>query len=100
MSRDIPLMFSQNPKPIGTVAARAASQVAAISTELARWLPRRVRRWLAYRRLLAELAAMQGSQLRELRICRCAVRDFAWHCADHEVGDDADRHATDTCDAP
>ena len=93
-------MLSKNPKPIGAVAARTAAQVAAIRTELARWLPRPVRRWLAYRRLLTELDAMQGSQLRELRICRCAVREFAWHCAAYEVGDDADRDGSDTCEAP
>jgi hypothetical protein len=93
-------MFSTNPKPIGAVATRTTAQAAAICMALARRLARPVRRWLAYRRLLIEVAAMQGSQLRELRICRCAVRDFAWHCAGHEVGDDADRGATDRCEAP
>ena len=84
------LMLSENPKPIGAAAARSASAIAAISMELGRWLSRPVRRWLAYRRLLVELDSISGSQLRELRICRCAVRDFAWHCAGHDV-DDADR---------
>jgi len=44
-----------------------------------------VRRWLIYRRLLNELAAVPSSTLAELGTCRTALRDFAWHCARRET---------------
>jgi len=44
-----------------------------------------MRRWLVYRRLLDELGDAQRTALRGMRVYRCAVRDFAWHCAGVEV---------------
>jgi hypothetical protein len=44
-----------------------------------------IRRWLAYRRLLDELAEARTAEPGEARVCRCAVRDFAWHCAGIEA---------------
>jgi hypothetical protein len=44
-----------------------------------------IRRWLVYRRLLDELGDAQRAAPGGMRVCRCAVRDFAWHCAGVEV---------------
>ena len=45
-----------------------------------------VRRWLIYRRLLNELADARDPTFGDFAVCRCAIRDFAWHCAKLEVG--------------
>ncbi len=44
-----------------------------------------VRRWLAYRRLLNELAEAPDGVLAELGMARKALTDFAWDCAGLEI---------------
>lgn len=57
--------------------------------------PKLFRRWLAYRRLLDELADAPAGALRDIGICRTALADFAWHCAGLSSDPDTGRATPD-----